>query len=393
LTATVCGAATLTITPPVIFDCSNGLATATLTWSGATGPVEITVGQPNGTALTGFASPSGSTITGNWVIDGMTFYLVDQAGLTEASAVAQVSCGGTPRTIDQGLSNGSYFPLAVGNTWVYKYNDRSVTASYLIQAITGTQTAGSMIYFVLTQTSPAQTTTMLLRGDDNGVIWQSTSSGDQVYLDPNAPGTQQVGYAGPLGSFSNAVMPPAQVIASLNRVTSIFVRGIGLVNQQSNLMEGSSGGFNSGFDLVDVRVDGVHLSVPAPKLSLAIEATDLDLTHQLAPNCAVPCYFVACGLVVGTDPPNTYRPCAQARIDSFASQPGYTVLLQLLSPAGTSLFQSSAAAGLDYIRIPLYIPTTGNGFTLLPPGDYTLSATLRAAGATLAFSNLTVHIQ
>jgi hypothetical protein len=393
--ATVLSAATLTIAPPVVYDCLSGLAAVTLTWSGASGPVEVLVGKPNGTALTGLLGASGSTTTGNWVVDGMTFYLVDQAGVTEASAVAHVSCGATPQTINTGLANGSYFPLAVGNRWIYKYNDRTITSDYLVFTITGTQTVGSMTYFVLTQTSPPPTATLaLLRGDDNGVIWQSTSTGDQVYVDPNAPGTQQVGYSGALGTFTNAIMPPNQVVDGVIATSSIYVRGIGLVSSQSNLLTGSSGGFSSGFDLVDVQMDGIHLSVPAPTLSLSIENTTFDLTDKLAPNCAVPCYFVACNLVPGTDPTGTYRPCAQTRVATAGAPAGATTSLQLLSPSGTSVFSAQVTSGLDYIRLPLYTASTNSqNFTLLPPGDYQLSAAIIDAGATLATSNMTVHIQ
>jgi hypothetical protein len=390
------GAATLTLTPPVIFDCPNGDGVATLTWSGASGPVEIVVGQPNGAAMTGFNSPSGSSMTGDWVTNGLTFYLVNQAGGVEASAVAQVNCGGTPQTINQGLAGGSYFPLAVGNTWVYKYNDRTVTASYIVTTITGTQMIGSQTYYVLTQTAPGPTATlMLLRGDNNGVIYQYASTGDQVYLDPNATGVQQPGYSGPLGTFSDAIRPPAQVVGGLIQTSSIFVRGIGLANSQSTMLTGSSGGFTSGFDLVDVRVDGIHLSVPAPKIGLSIETTTLDLTDKIAPNCAVPCYFAACGLVPGADPPGTYRPCAQSRIDTSAAA-GYAVLLQLLDPGGSAVFQNStqvdSTTSLDYVRLPLYT-SAQSGFTLLPPGDYKLVGSISSGGTEVASSSITVHIQ
>jgi hypothetical protein len=386
----------LTVTPPVIFDCPNGDGVATLTWSGASGPVQIRVSQPTGPTMTGFGNPSGSATSGDWVTDGTVFYLVNQAGGVEASAVARVSCGSTPRTLDQGLAGGSYFPLAVGNTWVYKYNDRTITASYVVTTISGTQMVGGQTYYVLTQTAPGPAVTlMLLRGDNNGVIWQSTANGDQVYLDPSAPGVQQTAYAGPLGTFSDAVAPPAQTMGGLILTSSIFVRGLGLANSQSTMLSGSSGGFTQGLDLVDVRVDGIHLSVPAPKIGLSIESTALNLTGQQAPNCAVPCYFVACGLVPGADPPGTYRPCAQSRIDTSAAA-GYTVLLQLVDPHGSTVFQNStevdSTTSLNYVRLPLYTGSQ-NSFTLLPPGDYKLLGSIASGSTEVASSSITVHIQ
>jgi hypothetical protein len=384
------------VTPAVIFDCPNGDGAATLTWSGASGPVEIVVGQPTGPPMTGFYPPSGSAMTGDWVTNGEMFYLVNQAGGVEASVAAQVNCGGTPRTIDQGLAGGSYFPLAVGNTWVYKYNDRTITASYMVTTITGTQMIGTQTYYVLTQTAPGPAVTlMLLRGDSNGVIYQYAGTGDQIYLDPNAAGVQQPGYSGPLGTFTDAIAPPAQTQGGLIQSTSIFVRGLGLANTQSTMLTGSSGGFTSGIDLVDVRVDGIHLSVPAPKIGLSIESTTLDLTDKLAPNCAVPCYFAACGLVPGADPPGTYRPCAQSRIDTSAAA-GYSVSLQLLAPGGSIVFQNStqvaSTTSLDYVRLPLYTGPN-NAFTLLPPGDYMLMGSISNGNAEVASSSITVHIQ
>lgn len=382
--------ATLTISPAVAFGCSAGAATVTLTWSGVTGLVQINVGTSTGPALTGLLPESGSTTTGNWVADGLAFFLVDHSGatrVTEASAVAHVNCGGTPKTTGTVLSGGSYFPLAVGNTWVYQYSDRTITNSYLVNTITGTQVVGGVTYYVLT---PGP---MLLRGDDSGVIWRYTSTGDQVYLDSGAPGVQKTGYAGPLGNFGDAIMPPAQIAGGLTRTTMTFVRGVGLVNSQSSLMTGSSGGFTSGYDLVDVQVDGVRMSVPAPSLSLSVASTDLDVTNQAAPNCAIPCYFVACG-IAGADPAGTYRPCAQARVDSTGAPAGSVVMVQLTSPSGTSVFSVQAAGGLDYVRLPLYTSNVSAGtFQVLAAGDYRLQATVTSAGSTVGSSSIILRIR
>ena len=162
------------------------------------------------------------------------------------------------------------------------------------------------------------------------------------------------------------------------------------------MLTGSSGGFTEGFDLVDVRVDGVHLSLPAPRISLAIESTDLDLTDKLASNCIVPCYFVACSLVPSTDPPGTYRPCAQARIDTNVATEGYTVLLELLNSSGMPVFQNSTQvasnSSVDYIQLQLYTGTTATALIPFPPGDYKLSGSIVSANTTLAQSSITVHI-
>jgi hypothetical protein len=385
--------ATLTITPAVSFDCSAGLAAVTLAWTGATNQAQINVGKTNGTPLTGVVDSTGTTATGQWVYDGLTFYLVDQTGATEASAVAHVNCGGTARTTSTTFAGGSYFPLTVGNTWVYKYSSRVVTNSYLVNTITGIQAVGGQTYFVLTQAIPPGAPPMLLRSDVNGVIWQNTSSGDQVYLDPGAMGVQKTGYTGALGSFTDAIMPAATVSGGLTRTSLIYVRGLGLVNSQSLLMTGSSGGFTDGYDLIDARVDGVHFSIPAPTVSLSIENTTLDLTNQVASNCAIPCYFAACS-VAGADPAGTYRPCAQTRVESTGAPTGTAVSVQLTDPSGTPVFTSDAPSGFAYIRLPLYTSNTSvAGFKLLPPGNYTLQATMTNGGSTISTSSIPVRIQ
>jgi hypothetical protein len=392
LSVAACGT-TLTINPTVITTCSSGVGIATLTWSGATGSPQINVGQITGPAMTGVLGASGSADTGLWVSDGLSFYLVDQTGFLEASVTAQVKCGAPP-TVDQGLASGSYFPLAVGNTWVYKYNDRTVTAAYSVYTITGQQIMGGQLYYVLTLTSPGPaTTSALLRADSSGVIYQYTNSGDQVYLDPKSSGVAS--YAGGLGVFNDAIVPPPQIFGGLLETTSTYARGIGLVNSQSTMLTGSSGGFTQGLDLVDVQINGFHLSVSAPKIALSIENATLDLTDHLAPNCALPCYFAACGLGNPVDPPGTYRPCAQTRIETTAAAAGYTVLLELLDSTGNAVFQSSTQPGsttnLDYVRLPLY--TGQNPFTLLPPGNYSLVGSMTQGGATLASSSIAVQIR
>jgi hypothetical protein len=385
--------ATLTIAPEVSFDCSAGLATVTLAWTGATNQAQIHVGKANGTPLTGILDSTGTASTGQWVYDGLTFYLVDQTGATEASAVAHVNCGGTPRTTSTTLAGGSYFPLTVGNTWVYKYSSRVVTNSYLVNTITGVQTMGGQTYFVLSPIIPPGGTPTLLRSDVNGVIWQNTSSGDQVYLDSGATGAQKTGYTGALGTFADALMPTPTVFASLTRTSLIYVRGLGLVNSQSQLLTGSSGGFTDGYDLIDAQVDGVHLSIPAPTVSLSIESTTLDLTNQVAPNCAIPCYFAACS-VAGADPTGTYRPCAQTRVNSTGAPTGTVVSVRLTDPSGTAVFTSDAPSGLAYIRLPLYTSNISvAGFKLLPPGSYMLQATMTNGGSTISSSSIPVRIQ
>lgn len=390
------GIPALTISPPIIYDCQNGVGMAVLTWSGATGPVDVRVAKKDGTSMTGLTTPSGSAPTGQWVTDGLQFFLVDQAGIVEAQATATVRCGSTARTIETGLDGGSYMPLQLGNTWVYRVNSRGFTNTYVVQAITGTEVVNGTTYYVLTQTYPGPPSVVAaLRGDSNGVIYQLNGSTEQVYLDPSTVNGRSP-FTGLIGKFDDSLM--VQVPGFISS-TLTYVRGLGLASSQSIMNSGSSGGFSQSMDLIEARLDGVVLALPATRLSLAIENPVLDITNQKAPNCAVPCYFVACGLVPGTDPPGTYRPCAQTRIESSYGG-DHSVQLQLFSPSGTLVYDEtasvSAPGGLEYIRLPLYTTASGTTFgpfKVLPPGVYRLSARLLVAGVEFGVESLTVSIQ
>jgi hypothetical protein len=379
--------ATLTVS------CVDTLGIVTITWSGATVPVQINVGQASGPPMTGLLPASGTATTGPWVLEGLKFFLVDQSGAVEASATASVQCVNAPSVVDQGLASGSYLPLAVGNTWIYKYSDRIITNSYVVETITGLSYQAGQIYYVLTQTSPTPAATIaLLRADTNGVIYQFINGAEQVYLDPKS--SPIASYTGALGVFNDTIVP-SQTLGGLIKTTATYARGIGLVGSQSTMLTGSSGGFTDGLDLVDVKVDNFHLSIPQPKIALSIDNPFPDLSNQKAPNCAVPCYFAACNLGPGADPPNTYRPCGQIRIDTSAEVPFYNVLVQLLDSTGKAVFQNSLQAltpsSLQYIRLPLYTGQTP--LTMLAPGIYTLVGTMQLGSTTLATSQILVQVQ
>jgi hypothetical protein len=388
-------AATLTISPAQIFDCQSGAAVAEISWSDASGPVSVRLDAPDGTAVTGFGDPSGSiTAAGPWVTDGMKFLLVNQAGGVEATAVAHVSCGSTVRTVDTGLQGGSYFPLQVGNTWVYRVNSRVQTRYFVTRTITGTETINGKTYFDLLQTFAQGDTALIakLRGDNNGVIWMATPDGEQVYLSNGEP----TSYTGPIGSFSDAVK-----VSAIGPTTSVYARGIGLVHYDSSIMAGSSGGFDESLELIEVRMTGLQIAAPAAKISVSVESTDLDITDQLAPNCALPCYFSACG--VGgfpPDAPGVYRPCTQARIEA-TGDPGAEIRLELQDAKGTVLFTDSRiadASGRDlrYVRAPLYTtssPVVSTPFSLLPAGEYRVVGRVLEGGQEVASSNINVRVR
>lgn len=102
LLASALPAQILTINPAVITECTNGLGRATPSWnSPLNAPVQIRVDARDGTPMTGFDPPVFSEPTGDWVRDGMVFYLVNDAGLvidrvTRGSTAAALPIPATP---------------------------------------------------------------------------------------------------------------------------------------------------------------------------------------------------------------------------------------------------------------------------------------------------------
>src|SRR4051812_15368757 len=110
-------AATLTLDPPVIYDCTGTFGKATVRWKDASGPVQVVVGSAKA-VFTGVSGTSGSAETGTWVGDGLEFRLVNQKGEVEALTTAHVECG-AQNVPANGLVSSSFFPLQPGNTWTF----------------------------------------------------------------------------------------------------------------------------------------------------------------------------------------------------------------------------------------------------------------------------------
>jgi hypothetical protein len=328
------------------------------------------------------------------VSDGLTFFLVNQQGGVEATASAHVVCGGSHVIVSSGPNANSYYPLAIGNTWVYKVNSRQETSAYLTQTITGTAIIGGKLYYVLTTEQTRSLASAYVRSDADGRVYQYNDTPlnpqDQLIFDPTAQPSQAV--TTPLGTFPDAIQPT--INSSLQRTTTTYARGVGLLKSESTLIAGSSGGFSGSLDLVEIRLaDGLHLSLPASRLSLALPATIFDVTNRLVDNCAVPCYFVACGLVPGADPPNTYKPCTQARIEVSATMP-YVATLELDNAQGQPVFVSDPLPGvpgqeLHYKQLPLY-SAPNQGF---PAGLYRLTAHLSVGGVETSAAATMVEVR
>ena len=110
------------------------------------------------------------------------------------------------------------------------------------------------------------------------------------------------------------------------RRTGALAKSIGLTDLTYTVIAGSSGGFGFGYSLIRARIKGklVYDDTPSLSLSLGVESQQLTLRPGLVPNCAVPCYFAACGLVPGADPPNTFKPCIRTELTLNTPAPDAT---------------------------------------------------------------------
>ena len=385
---------TITFDPPLVTHCnSSALGSGTVSWSSdGPGQVQVRIGAVDGTSLTGLVSPQGSVAVNDRVTDGMIFILTD-GGSQELARTAPVivRCNPAGEVLGPALAAASYFPLQVGDEWIYSYSSRSVTSIYLTRRISQAVFIGEVAWFVLEETfsGSAQPSLSWFRNDDMGRIYQLTSQGEKLWLDPSAPpdpsatlritgrgGAVQV----PAGRFQDSLS--YQVVnGGLDLETGMFARGIGLATNSHTMLTGSSGGFTEGMTLVYSRIDGhIVYGSPLSSLELGVESNSFDISGKNTANCAVPCYFVACGLVPGTDSPGTYKPCFQARVrmGQTGSLTGSNVQscdLDLLDSSNNSLYHATLTGTSDNesiiaSQVPLYV-TPNQPFA---PGSYQLRA-------------------
>ena len=379
--------------------CINGLGRVKVTWNapGLTA-VRVLVGEaPDQAPLTGLEPVTGATETGYWVTDGMRFTLVEDARVI-ATARAVVDCDGAGNLLGGSLSALGYFPLQVGNRWVYRSNTRQVTATHFTRTVMRSEQIDGQTYYVLDNPETR------LRTDAEGRIYRLTGSREELLLDPNMPPragailtvTARPSQTDtPFGPFPGSVSYQA-FIGALRFETGSYVRGLGLISYSANMVSGSSGGFTDGAELVEARIAGkLYFRNPAPAIYLAAEKTLLEVANRQATNCAVPCYFVACGLTPGADPPGTYKPCFESRIGVERAPAGSSIELTLHDASGVARFRVTIPAGdpsdfLAYQQVPLYSQPNQP----FAAGLYRLGGRLLdGAGAELAAAALSVEVR
>ena len=301
------------------------------------------------------------------------------------------------------LATGTYFPLDVGDRWVYREDLRVATATYQTWRVDRTETQNGYTYSVIAIEGPyGFYGESWFRADSAGRVYLLTGIGDVLFMDPTivAPNAGEVQLQGPGGTVTTALGTFPDTVNYLNNIsgleteTGVLARGIGLLSSTSILDTGSSGGDTMIRTLVEADVaGGIHFPALQSSLELGMESLNLNVSGMKVTNCAVPCYFVAC-YIAGADPAGTYKPCAQARValKNWPAAQSRTVTLQLLAPGGPAAFSqtftmdSAAGDSVTFLQVPLYSAPN----VPLAAGAYQLSAAT-ADGA--AQSTVTVRIQ
>ncbi len=406
----------LTISPPAITDCTNGLGHATLSWNVPQNfRVQVRVGGTDGIPMTGLENHAGSADTGDWVSNGMTFSLVNDAGLLMDRVTAAVNCGGTPDTTAAAFTaSNSYLPLQVGNRWVYRTNSRTGTSDYTIWTLTRTIQINGKTWFLLETRGGSSNLALPMpcRTDADGRLYRlpryPSDVTEELWLDPSGATqlqavlqVQQTGIpvATPFGT-----LPGLRYMSygSLAIEHGTLIRGLGLLESSTNMISGSSGGFLSSLSLVEARIgQAVWYATPATSVSIAAESARLQLTDRKVTNCAVPCYFVACYFAPGTDPPNTWKPCFQARVRAGVAGCDQPVRpqadVQLSDASGNTLTQrtiglTASAVRCEataYTQLPLYTIADAP----FPTGAYRLSVVVRDGQGEIGTASVPLKIE
>src|SRR5271157_2072279 len=85
-----------------------------------------------------------------------------------------------------GLATGAYFPLEVGDRWVYRIDGRFVTASYQTWRVDRTGTHNGATYSVMAIEGPGTIyAEYWFRADNAGRVYELTGGGEVLFFDPS----------------------------------------------------------------------------------------------------------------------------------------------------------------------------------------------------------------
>jgi hypothetical protein len=298
-----------------------------------------------------------------------------------------------------------YFPLEVGNQWVY----RSVIGQvFRTVSISGTQPVNGVTYAVMLQNADPPTSA-LYRNDGAGKIYLYDSMRQQEVLAydftnsgpaPSGPvgalGTfASIGnYSGPLGVFNDAYT--IQQVAYGTTMSTTFLPYIGQVASSFSLNQGSAGLVPPMVEnLVYARINDITvLTTQDWGFGITLDRAVYHLQLGQTGDCEL--------LLLPLAAPSAlfYHPCAQVRLTlrlkgsdpvqlSFPTQQLYELKLQ--DPSGNAIWTLSGTktygAGprnlvvgpgeVNFVELmPLTVSANTVPAALLAPGTYNLSATL-----------------
>jgi hypothetical protein len=270
-----------------------------------------------------------------------------------------------------------WLPLHTGNYWIYRHDSRVATGSHFTIHVLGPYELDGAVWCQV-ESGP---THLFLRVDPQGRIFQRTldATAEQLILDPANLNPTQLD--SPLGFKTTAIEYTSPL--ALQYFISSFAKGIGRTSKTSILLSGSSGGFIDGETLIEAFVDGKLYRLPA----IASPALQLDLDTAFR-NCAVPCYYTACGIGSPVDPPTTFKPCLEARVGLPRLGPGAHLLLNIADSTGRALYSRDipiyTSQPVLFHALPFYNQqSTGAPLTRFPSGDYFITASAFGADGTL----------
>jgi len=316
-------------------------------------------------------------------------------GLYALSAVLcfaiPVLCAQSTPQVNAALAAGSYFPLDPGNQWVFRIDDRIGTAiGFETWRVDRVQTVNGKVYAVFGLYSNGKLYgESFFRADDQGKVYLLSGDSEKLFLDEHATPAQAQGIleiTSRAGAAHSEVGDFADTLTYTNHISGLqleigtLARGVGLLTSTQSLLTGSSGGLTSKRTLVEAATGGgaIRFSAPAGAIQLSLDDLSPDLTNKKTANCALPCYFAACGLGGGQpDPPGTYKPCVRARIglQNWPANASRALHIRLNSPDGAVLYDKAftVAGGTDS-SISTQIPLFVSADQIYAPGTYRLSA-------------------
>ena len=182
-----------------------------------------------------------------------------------------------------GQANVNYFPLDVGNTWLYIGSGSRAGESLTVQ-ITRTETIKDRTYAVLHGLSgkdywlrqEGQSILSYDPTEDRETVWYAFASPEQEIYETDLPGTccrkativsRSVTYKGPTGEFRNAVEIGYPAVFQVGIEKELFVQNVGLVYRAQ-----ATGGPTLGsYDLIYARLGTQVVASPELAFSLSLD--------------------------------------------------------------------------------------------------------------------------